>query len=61
MVFFFKIFKIYSFERDTEREHKQGERQRERKKQTPCSAGSPTWGSIPGPWDHDLSQKQTLS
>ena len=18
------------------------------------------WGSIPGPWDHDLSQKQTL-
>ena len=23
--------------------------------------GSPTWGSIPEPWDHDLSQWQTLN
>jgi len=28
---------------------------RQREKQTPCGAGSPTWGSIPGLWDHDLS------
>ena len=30
-------------------------RQRERKKQACCWAGSLMWGSIPGPWDHDLS------
>ena len=56
--FFFKDF-IYLFQRKREREymreHKQGERQRE--EQTPHSA---MWGSIPGPWDHDLSQTQTL-
>ena len=23
-------------------------------------AWSPTWGSIPGPWDHDVSRRQTL-
>ena len=22
---------------------------------------SPMWDSIPGPWDHDLSQRQTLN
>ena len=27
-------------------------------KQIPCWAQSPTWGSIPGPWDHDLSLNQ---
>ena len=25
------------------------------------SAGSPRWGSILGPWDHDLSQRQMLN
>ena len=30
-------------------------------KQTPCWAESPTQGSIPGPWDHDLSWRQTLN
>ena len=24
-------------------------------------AGSPTWDSIPGPWDQDLSQRQALN
>ena len=24
-------------------------------------AGSPTWGSIPGLWDRDLSRRQTLN
>ena len=30
----------------------------ERDKQTPCWAWSPIWGSIPGPWNHDLNQNQ---
>ena len=42
------------------------EREREREKeggvwnlqQAPCSAWSQTWGSLPQPWDHDLSQIQ---
>ena len=32
-----------------EREHKQGEQQREREKQTPLEAGSLMWGSILDP------------
>jgi len=40
------------------REHKQGEWERE--KQASCRAGSPMWDLIPGPWDHDLSRRQTL-
>ena len=48
--FFFKDF-IYLFERQTAREStSSGE------KQTPRWAGSP----IPGPWDHDLSPRQTF-
>jgi len=31
-------------------------REWEKEKQAPCWAGSPTWGSIPRPWDHDPSQ-----
>ena len=38
-----------------------GKRQREREKQTPLRAGSLTWGSILGPWDHDLSRRQMLN
>jgi len=47
--FFKRFFKIYL----REREHKQGERERE--KQASRRAGSPTQGPIPGRWDHDLS------
>lgn len=54
---FFKILLIYLFEKT---EQNQGEWQREREKQTPHRAGSLTQGSIPGPWDHELSWKQTL-
>jgi len=39
-------------------------RERERsssKKTTPRRAGSPTRGSIPGPGDHDPSQRQMLN
>ena len=31
---------------------------RQNLQQAPCPAGSPTCGSIPQPWDHDLSQNQ---
>ena len=49
---FYFIFKIvFIYMRACER----GRGQRERKKQTPRWVGSLTWGSIPKPWDHDLS------
>ena len=59
--FFFKDF-IYLFDRDRDSESgntiggvgtQQGEWERE--KQASRGAGSPMRGSIPGPWDHDLS------
>ncbi|XP_064437860.1 sialic acid-binding Ig-like lectin 14 isoform X2 [Mirounga angustirostris] len=52
---FKKKYFIYLFDRETqrEREHKQGEWERE--KQASRRAGSPMRGSIPGPRDHDLS------
>lgn len=37
-----------------------GQKQREGDKQTPCRAGSATWGSIPGTRDHALSRRRTL-
>ncbi|XP_073733643.1 LYR motif-containing protein 4 isoform X1 [Callorhinus ursinus] len=46
-------------ETQREREHKQG--QWEREKQASRGAGSPVQGSNPGPWDHDLSRRQTLN
>ena len=47
-----KILFIYLTERERrEREHKQGEQQGEGEGE----AGSRMQGSIPGPWDHDLS------
>ena len=33
----------------------------QREKQTPCWTGSPIQNSIPGPWDHNLSQRQMLN
>ena len=42
-------------ERDSGRDRGGG---RQHLKQTPCWVWSPTWGSIPGPWDHDLSRNQ---
>ena len=34
---------------------------RESEKQTPYRARSLMWDSIPGHWDHDLSQRQTFN
>ena len=53
---FFKDF-IYL----TQRAQKQGEQQREREKQIPHRAGNLMSGSIPGPRDHDLSQRQMFN
>ena len=48
-----------------EREHEQGEekreKEREREKQTAGGAGSLMQGSIPGPCDPHLSQRQPLN
>ena len=38
-----------------------GEGQRQRKKQTPYWTGCLIQGSVPGPWDHYLSQRQMLN
>ena len=43
---------IYLFMRDP---------QREAETQAEGEAGSPMWDSIPGPQDHDQSQRQTLN
>jgi len=53
---FFKDFIIHLRERETARESRSGE---EREQQAPRKGGNPTWGSIPGPQDHDLSGRQT--
>ena len=39
---------------------KEKKRERENLQQTAHRAWILTWGSIPGPWDHDLSQNQEL-
>ena len=52
---------IWERESEQEGEHKQGELQRQREKQAPWSAESPMQDSIPGPRDHDLSQRQALN
>ena len=54
--FFLKILFIYLTEREIT--SRQRGRQRERGKQAPCRAESPMRGLIPGPWDHDLSQRR---
>ena len=63
----FSLYKIlcpvfFFFLRFYLRKQEQEEGQRLRKKKDPCSAGSPMmWGSIPGFWDHELSQRQMLN
>ena len=57
---FFKDF-IYLFDRGREITSKQRSRQRGRGKQALHWAESPRRGSIPGPWDHDLSRRQRLN
>ena len=62
---FYLFIHLREWEREKEKAHKStnrgSNRQREREKQTPLWAGSPMSCSIPGPWDHDLSRRQTLN
>ena len=46
---FFLFFKDFTYLVEIASAQAGGEWQRERKKQALCRAGSPTWGSIPGP------------
>ena len=46
--------------------HERREREKEKERETEGEVGSlwrrsPMWDLIPGPWDHDLSQRQMLS
>ena len=59
MFFIFKI--LFIFEKMQKRAQAEGAAEGERENQTPHWAGSPTWNSILGPWDHDLSQRQTFN
>ena len=54
---FFFLLRFYLFDREREMEStsRRSGRQRETEKQSPRWAGSPTWGSIPWPWGHDLN------
>ena len=52
---FLKDF-IYLTEKVQERAQAGETAEREREKQAPHRQGSLMWGSIPGPWDHDLSE-----
>ena len=38
-----------------------GRNKRRGRNRLPIEQGTPTWGSIPGPWDHDLSPRQTVN
>ena len=55
---FFKDF-IYLFDRQRSQVGREAGRERGGK-QAPHGAEGPMRGSIPGPWDHDLSQRQRL-
>ena len=55
-LFYLSIF----LEREKENRESMSEGERENLKQAPCSAWNPMWGSIPWPWDHDLSWNQEL-
>lgn len=54
---FLKRFYLIIWEKA--REHKQG-RGSERSGR-PTEQGCPTWGLVPAPWDHNLSQRQRLN
>ena len=55
------IFFLNLRERERVGRSKRGKEQREREKQTSCSVGSLMQDLIPGPWDHNLSQRPMLN
>ena len=56
-----KILFIYLSERANEHKPNKGRGEKKGRRRGRISVGSPTWSSIPGLWDHDLSQRQTLN
>ena len=58
--FFFLRFCLFIYLRERERAQAGGAAEGEGEVDPP-QAGNPTWGSIPGPQDHDLSQRQMLN
>ena len=60
---FFKI--VYLFERQSRASENtvegRGRGKGRSRISTEQGAGSPVQDSIPGPWDHDLTQRQTLN
>ena len=54
------FFYLFIWEKKSE-SMSRGEGQRKREKQIPHWAGGSTRGFIPGPWDHDLSKRQTFN
>ena len=58
-----KVLYIYLIERERVRgsTSRGSSRQEDREQQTLHQAGSPMWGSIPGPQDHDLSWSQMFN
>ena len=59
--FFFLRFSFNVFIWERKNKRTSGKGQKEREKQTSPWAGTPTWGSIPGPQDHDLSWRQMFN
>ena len=54
----------HSGKRNTVKQYEQGEAGEEERPAdwlTACWVQSPTWGLIPGPWDHDLTWSQMLN
>ena len=59
---FFSLPTLKDFIHETPRERQRyREADREAAGKNGLHAGSPMWDLIPGPWDHDLSQRWTLS
>ena len=62
MFLFFLRFYLFIWEREWESTSRGTTRGRWKSSLlTEQGAWRPTWGSIPGPWDHDLSQSQMLN
>ena len=59
-IYFLKDF-IYLFMRDQRERQRHRQSQRSRLPTGRLSTGSLLWDSISGPWDHTLSQRQTLN
>ena len=58
---FLRFYFFFDRVRDSKRQNTSRQGEWEREKQASCPAKSPMQGSIPGPWDSNLSQRQTFN